>query len=296
MSNLFNGFFVSVDEDAKVVDTNDRVEQYIREENEKRERERAEEARRYEDTEEEYADEGFSEGLTAESLDALTDEDAESAVIKSGKASELAAEKEALAAEIQSLREEIESAKGEAEQILENARNEAEALKAQAYEEAKRQGYTDGNAEGMAAVEKIREETQAMQESLVKEYEEKFAALEPEFIDTISGIYEHIFKVDLSSYRNMVMQLLEDTFDSVEDNRNIIIHVNKEDFADVAARKDELIEQAGLLADHVEFISDVTLGPGGCMIETDGGIYDCSLETELAELRRKLKLLAYHGE
>ena len=296
MSNLFKGFFVSMDEDAKVVDSNDRVEQFIREEAIRREKARAEEARYSEGTEEEYGEDGFSEGLSAESLDALTEEDAENAVIKSGKASELAAEKEALTAEIMSLREEIESAKDEADRILENARNEAEALKNQVYEEARKQGYTDGNAEGVAEAEEIRRQAVEMQETLEREYEEKFAALEPEFIDAISGIYEHIFKVDLSSYRNMVMHLLEDTFDSVEDNRNVIVHVNKDDFADIAARKDELIEQAGLLPDHVEFISDVTLGPGGCMIETDGGIYDCSLETELSELRRKLKLLSYHGE
>ena len=31
------------------------------------------------------------------------------------------------------------------------------------------------------------------------------------------------------------------------------------------------------------------------MIETENGVYDCSLDTELSELTRKLKLLSYEA-
>jgi len=43
----------------------------------------------------------------------------------------------------------------------------------------------------------------------------------------------------------------------------------------------------------LEIAEDMTLSPTQCYIETDNGIYDCSLDTELAELSRKLKLLSY---
>ena len=43
----------------------------------------------------------------------------------------------------------------------------------------------------------------------------------------------------------------------------------------------------------VDFVQDATLAPASCLIETENGVFDCSLETELKELKRKLMLLAY---
>ena len=45
----------------------------------------------------------------------------------------------------------------------------------------------------------------------------------------------------------------------------------------------------------VEIVNDITLGKGECLIETEGGIFDCGLGTQLSELRQKLKLLSYEG-
>lgn len=42
-------------------------------------------------------------------------------------------------------------------------------------------------------------------------------------------------------------------------------------------------------------MKDITLGKGECLIETEGGIFDCGLGTQLSELRQKLKLLSYEG-
>ena len=43
----------------------------------------------------------------------------------------------------------------------------------------------------------------------------------------------------------------------------------------------------------MELIDDPLLNEGECMVETDGGIFDCSLGVELSELSRKLRLLAF---
>ena len=47
---------------------------------------------------------------------------------------------------------------------------------------------------------------------------------------------------------------------------------------------------------NVEIIEDMTLAKNECMIETDSGIYDCGLGTQLEELRKKLMLLAWQKE
>ncbi|MCR5503352.1 MAG: hypothetical protein K6F53_10105 [Lachnospiraceae bacterium] len=286
MSNLLKGFFVSVDDEKRVVDTNERTEEYIRREEEKRERELADEMTFEEE------EEGFSEGLSAESLDALTSEEAQSAVLKSSQA----AEKEALNAELAEIRQQIEDARGEAERILEDAKNEAEAHKNQIYEEAKQAGYTEGTAAGMAAVDSMKQKVEQRGDELEREYQEKFKTLEPQFIDALTDIYEHIFKVDLDSYRDIVEHLLTDTINSADEARNILVHINREDFPGVSEKKEEILTETGMTSDHVEFIPDATLPPGGCMVETDNGIYDCSLGTELKELKQKLMLLSFRKD
>ena len=61
----------------------------------------------------------------------------------------------------------------------------------------------------------------------------------------------------------------------------------------MSAQKERILEETGTLPDNLEIITDVTLSQAQCMIETEGGIYDCSLGTELEELKRKLRLLSY---
>ena len=72
-----------------------------------------------------------------------------------------------------------------------------------------------------------------------------------------------------------------------------IVHVSKKDYQQVLAAKDSILEETGVVPGSLEIVSDVTLSQSQCMIETEGGVYDCSLGTELEELTRKLKLLSY---
>ena len=59
--------------------------------------------------------------------------------------------------------------------------------------------------------------------------------------------------------------------------------------------KERLQKEAGGSAISVEIVEDMTLSAGKAMIETENGVYDCSLDTELSELTRKLKLLSYEA-
>ena len=114
-------------------------------------------------------------------------------------------------------------------------------------------------------------------------------------MDTITGIYEHIFHVDLHSYREVLCYLISTTMRKSEDNRSFLIHVSKEDYPYVSMQKKQF--SAGAVAPNatVEIVKDITLGKGECLIETEGGIFDCGLGTQLSELRQKLKLLSYEG-
>ena len=125
-----------------------------------------------------------------------------------------------------------------------------------------------------------------------QEFEEKISALEPQLADTLAGIYEYIFQVDLSPYQDIVTYLVTSALKKSGESKSCIVHVSKEDYPHVSSRKEEMTKglPSGL---QVDIIEDITLGKNEALIETDGGIIDCGLGTQLTELGRKIRLLAY---
>ena len=166
-------------------------------------------------------------------------------------------------------------------------------MRRKALEEAQMQGYQEGYERGMAEVQNMKDELQYKEAQMQEQYSRMVAELEPDFIETLSEIYEHIFKVDLSSYSQIVVNLLTNTLQKMDSVSSYIVHVSKKDYQQVLAAKDSILEETGVVPGSLEIVSDVTLSQSQCMIETEGGVYDCSLGTELEELTRKLKLLSY---
>ncbi len=191
------------------------------------------------------------------------------------------------------LEEKLEKARQEADAIVEAAHSQAEDIRKSAHEQGKKEGYDEGYANGLAQMVEKEQELKKKEELLEQEYQRKIDELEPQFIDTLSGIYEHIFQVDLSEHRDIIVHLLSATIRKIEGSKDFIIHISRDDFPYVNMQKKQIISCVSIPNSTVEIIEDFTLCRNECMIETEGGIYDCSLGTELKELTAKLKLLSY---
>ena len=117
--------------------------------------------------------------------------------------------------------------------------------------------------------------------------------MEEQLVDTITGIYEHVFKTELGTYRDILIHLIGSTMRAIEGGRDFVIHVSKEDYPYVSMQKKSILEGCATANISVEIIEDSTLNKNDCLIETDGGIFDCGLSTQLHELRQRLQLLSY---
>ena len=283
MSNLLKGYRVAVNEDSRVVDVSEQLQRRLQEEEERRIRLQA-------ISNEGYDSDEFFEGLPiAENIDALISEDAKSALIKAENQEELNRVNE----ELEDARSQLEDAKAMAESIIDDANAKAQEIMQNAYESGHTEGYNDGVAAAEAELADAKEKLDAEALMLQKDYEEMISSLEPKFVDALTDIYEHIFKVDLDTYRNVVSTLLVDAINGSDNAKNIVVHVCREAYQDVIDQKEEILAKTGMAEENVEFIQDATLDDACCIIETEHGIFDCSLETELKELKRKLMLLAY---
>lgn len=280
-SNLLKSGWVTIrQEDARVIDSNSLIQKKIRNGLSIQNRKTG--------GEEVSGGDGFLSGLNAETIE-YSEDSQDEAVLKSPSEEE----KEALIREIQQAREELAAVKAEADSMIENAKAEITIMQTKAYEEAKNQGYQEGCRQGTAEADALKNEYAASQKQLEADYQRELEELEPKLIDALTGIYEHIFQVDLSDYKELVTGLLIRTMQKMDDVRIFMVHISREDYHTVINSRERILAETGTGSAKVEFIEDMTLSQSQCFIETENGIYDCSLGTELKELERKLKLLSY---
>lgn len=280
-SNLYKAGFVHLGEDARVINMNAILEKRLKEEAERRSRQPEHELV--------AAQDGFTEGLNAEKVDVLLEPDAEAASQQNASIQE----QEQLNQEIEEARNELASLQAQLEQEKEQAQLEIDQMKAKAFEEANEQGYQEGYRKGLDSVQELQKQCEDERLQQEQEYQKKLEEMEPLMVDTLCDVYSHIFKVEAKEHKELVLKLLQDTLLKVDGTGSIIVHVAKEDYAYVQEQKAALLEEAGMQSGSVEIVSDAALARAQCMIETEGGVYDCSLDTELAELKRRLMLLAY---
>lgn len=278
-SNLYKrGYMVVKDDEARIIDSNARIAKKI---------EIIHASKMVPKPEDK---DGFSQGLAADVLDVLTTDEEENNVIPaSGNAGAVRS------TAFEDATAQIEEMKRQAAEELEQMRVDAEktlaAERQYAMEAAKKQGYQEGFTQGVRETDEMKAKLQAEKKQMEEEVEALIRDIEPQMIDTIAGIYEHIFHVELSSYRDIVVHLIADTMKKTEGGKDYIVHVSRADYAYVSMYKRKLTE--GVKVNSLEVIEDVTLGEGEALIETEGGIFDCSLGTQLAELGNKIRLLSY---
>ena len=186
----------------------------------------------------------------------------------------------------------LANASAEADRILSEARDEAQRIKAAASAEGHNEGYEQGYNEAVSEFEQKKQELEEHENALRIEFDKKCEELEPMFIDTLTGIYEHIFHVRFDDDKQVIFYLIQDAVRTVDSSEAFIIHVSRDDYGFVSMQRKELL--SGISgAENAEIVEDISLKRNQCFIETGNGIFDCSLETQLSGLKRQLKLLSY---
>ncbi len=283
-----SGWVVVSGEEKCVIDSNPRLARRIEEWEETRKaRQRDTSAHSGELSEE--GEPEFVSGIGGEEIDALlTDNDN---IIKASSEQEMP-DLEAVHAEAQQI---IDDAQAEAEQIRMAAQAQMDSLRKSTMAEADKKGYDNGYQRGQAEFDEMKQALADEKAQMEAEYEKLLDEIEPRFIDTITAVYSHIFGVDLINNRDILVHLIDSTLRRVESSRTFIVHVSAEDYPHVNMQKQALLEGAVGGKGMIEIIEDIALGKGDCMIETDGGIFDCGIGTQLEELTNKLRVLSFDG-
>ena len=286
MSNLFKAGFVNVDPTEKfIIDSNALAEKKIeafQEHNLRRKRELFGGG----DENGKFADSGdFIPGIEMEKLSQITEDQGELEPFPDPQF-----DIEAMQAEMDL---KLQQAQEQADAIIQQAKEQAAAVLENAKEEGHNQGYEAGYQEGVAAAEVLKQEIEQKKNDLEAEYQQLVDDLEPEMVDTLTQIYEHVFGIELREDKGIILHLLKSTLSRIEPGKALIVHVSSNDYDDVLDERPSLEACVTSPNTSMEIIEDPLLKENECMIESDSGVFDCSLGVELSELSRKLKLLSF---
>lgn len=294
MSNLFKSGFVAFSkEDALVIDTNrNRIIESI-------DASLPYETAAAEESEEDVLAAALIRdvGLDEESGDAMASLVPDFSEVSDGFSEE----------EIQEKSEELlVSAKKDAEEIINQAHEEAERLRAAAYDEAEQikqqsreEGYQAGYCEGEKQALEEYEEKKAQYDARLAENEqyldEKEAALvtetEHKMVDLLCQFIPKITGISIEGERDVLLYIINMAMHDLDNSTKFVIRVSSKDYAMLSERRNEIY---GALNPGIELeiFEDAKLSPMQCLIDTDNGMVDVSLDVQLNNLIKALKLMS----
>lgn len=198
------------------------------------------------------------------------------------------------------------NAKTEAEEILHRAREEAEMVLSSANEEAEeilhtakedgyKEGYESGQKEARTEAEteyaQKKAELEQYKLELQEDYHREMKELEPQLLDVILTVVEKVFHIQFDDKKDILLYLVSNTIEHIEGCKSFRIRIGEEQKTFLENHKEEILEHIG----HdmsLEFLADVSLEGNQCIIETDTGVFDCSLGVQLENLIKNLKSLS----
>lgn len=286
MSNLFKAGFVSFDaSEARIIDSNELANKKIEAFQEQELRKQRAQMAQEDGGPEIITEDDFVPGIDMEQLSQLTEDQSMLEPVPDPQF-----DMEAVQAEIDL---KLQQAQEQADMIVQQAQQQADNIRAQAMEDGRQQGYNDGYQEGAQAAQALQDEIEQQRGELEKEYQQLVDELEPEMVDVLTQIYEHVFGIELREDKGIILHLLKTTLSRIEPGNDLIVHISSDDYDDVMEEKESLDACITSPNTTMEIIEDPLLKENECMIESDSGVFDCSLGVELSEITRKLKLLSF---
>ena len=185
----------------------------------------------------------------------------------------------------------IADANAQAEEILSAAQLNADAMKNLARQDGEKEGYNEGTQRAAMELQEAQRSMQSEVDKIQNDYMEKQLQMEREIVEMCLPVFEHVFSVELGGRKDVIYHLLDHCIMKIERTGQMQIKVSDANADFIKSKKDEIQGKVGAEV-GLDIIADPLLNDSQCIIETDGGIFDCSIDTELDNLIREIRALS----
>ena len=111
--------------------------------------------------------------------------------------------------------------------------------------------------------------------------------LEPQVIDLVLKAAEVVIGREIIASGANLEKIIKPILTKVPDATRIIIHVNPQDLNQLREFSNDIVEDGKI--ESLEVISDANVTSGGCVIDTDVGTIDASLETRIEQMKDSIR-------
>lgn len=184
----------------------------------------------------------------------------------------------------------VDNAKKEAKVIIDDAKQAAETIRQEAYNDGFNQGAEAGRESAAKELDEIKQQYKNQEIALQSEYEKIVSEIEPQFAEIVGSLVEKVTGI-LVENTDVFHYLIDRTIKELPVSGKYIIHVGTDDYAAVNSYKSQF-ETVVPKGACVEILEDVSLDKNKCIVETDTHMIDSSIDVQLNNLKRDLRLLS----
>ena len=169
----------------------------------------------------------------------------------------------------------------EAEEIIDKARSEAERILAEAreaYEVEKKKGYDAGILEGKMDISQRMMDTVNRTVDYLSSVEEKVMGI------VMTALRKIIGEID---DRDLVQRVVRSALSVVRNQKQVTLRVSPDEVETVKASLNTIIADFPAIS-FIDVMGDGRLKHGGCILETEIGVVDASIDIQLEAIRRSL--------
>ena len=185
----------------------------------------------------------------------------------------------------------IDEANKQAEIILSEAKEQAEEVQSEAHENGYNEGLLSAQNEYNDKAMQLENEYNAKVSELEEQYSKMREEIEPDLVNTLMDVFEKVTHTIAEDNKEIVLHLINNVMKNVDNSHEFIIKVSPEDYQFVADNQGK-IYCAMSSEVNLEVVQEASLKSSECIIETDTGVFNCSLDIELNNLIKEIKLLS----
>lgn len=201
----------------------------------------------------------------------------------------------------------IENAKREAESILESAdhdyeekmmmaQNSSESIISNAYDQAKgimeqaraegyQEGYNRGIDDSQEIAKQIVDEALIIKQEWSDERNRVIENAEVEMVNLVIQAIEKVLEYKVETDQTLIESLIKQGISRVTKSHLVSIRVSNEDYNHALSVKPMLIATSDKIED-IEIKRDPTLPMGSCIIDTESGSIDSSIQVQVEQIKK----------
>lgn len=192
----------------------------------------------------------------------------------------------------------LETARQQAEKVIRTAQEEAALAVTEGREQAKQihqkaqqQGWQDGYDQGVRQAEEEYtgrlEEANSIVQKAFRERQEIISGSEDEIVQLAMAVARKVISNELVVNPDSILEIVKKAILKVTDREEVTVRVNPENLDTTINSQDEISQSVKGIR-KFKVLSDISVAPGGCVVETPNGNVDARIERQLDEIEQAL--------